>query len=575
MASRSFFKRPAVLLAFALCSVGGLVTILGRLAGGPPAQQKRVALSQENGTKAYPAFAPDGQRIAYSARSGSKVEPFHIWVRTVTADVPRQLTSGEGSDIGPVWSPDGSKIAFTRLEEGRTVYFVTGVDGGSEQQVIAFPASAAEPQPEPGVAWTPDGRSLIVVEVQEKQPGFLAVVPMAGGESKRLTTPPEGSEGDSTPAVAPDGTALAFVRASGTDGADIFLSDLSGGAARRLTFDDRPIRGISWTRDSRDLLYAANRFGNGFRLLRVPGYGGAPREISVAGRQAENPAVAPAGNRLAFSESATVSSIWRARINEAAGADADQRPVIHSRGRESFPVYSPDGKKIADVSSQTGSDEIWISDAEGGNRVAVTHLGGPQIRRLRWSADGNSIVFDASGDQGTDLYLVAAAAGAAPKRLVADATGGAISSDGKHIYYQSHGQLWMAAANGGNPEPLTKDFGAGTPSLSPDGKTVYFRFRRAIWKVPATGGQAEEAFLPSRGMFWGGIEVAKNGVYYLELGGNRGPAVSFYDFAKKDTAVVFHSDGVNNFSVSPDGKYLLYPKTDQGETNLVLLENFR
>ena len=543
MLSGSFFKRPAVLLAFALCSVGALVTILGRLAGGPPAQQKRVALSQETGTKAYPAFAPDGQRIAYSARSGSKVEPFHIWIRVVspkfravrqsnsaplvTADTPRQLTSGEGSDIGPVWSPDGSRIAFTRLEEGRTAYIVTGVDGGSEQQVIAFPASAADAQPEPGVAWMPDGRSLVVVDLPEKQPGFLAVVPVGGGEPKRITSPPEGSEGDSTPAIAPDGTALAFVRSSGSDGADIFLCDLSGGAVRRLTFDDRPIRGISWTRDSRDLLYAANRFGNGYRLVRVPGYGGAPREISIAGRQAENPAVAPAGNRLAFAESSTVSSIWRVKLAE--GGSNEERPLIHSRGHESYPAYSPDGKKIADVSSQSGSDELWISDADGGNRVAVTHLNGPQIRRPQWSGDGSSIVFDASGDQGTDLYLVTASAGAAPKRLVAGASGGALSPDGKHVYYQAHGQIWKAAANGGNPEPLTQEMGAGQPMLSPDGKTVYYRFRRSIWQVPAAGGQAEESFIPHTGMFLGAMHIGRKGAYYQQFN-RRGSMICFYDF---------------------------------------------
>src|SRR5260370_25781504 len=292
MASGKFFHRADVMLGVALCSVGGLVTGMGRLATGPQVAQKRVQLSAGEQSEAYPAISPDGKRIAYSARESSKVSAFHVFVRELPSGKPQQLTKGEASDIAPVWSPDGGTLAFLRVEDGNTQCIVIPADGGEERKLAELGPAADAGQLLPAVSWNADGKSLVAVKSGEKHATGLALVALDSGKVQRITNPAEGSEGDSTPAVSPTGSSIAFVRHTQNDGADIYLCDSSGAGVRRLTFDDKGIRGLAWTRDGQDLLYSGNRVG-GWRLWRVPAYGGSPHELLISGRPAYYPGLGP------------------------------------------------------------------------------------------------------------------------------------------------------------------------------------------------------------------------------------------------------------------------------------------
>lgn len=575
-------RRPAVLLALGLCGVGGVVTLLGHLASGPVVELKRVDLTGEAGAQAYPAFSPDGKTIAYSARGVDEDEGFHIFVRPAAAGgTARQLTTGDSSDIGPVWSPDGRALAFARVDDDTATAMTIAPEGGAPRKVADFAwqekAGKVGNLDSPLLAWTPDGKSFVVSVAQADVPAALWLMDAGGGRMLRqLTHPPQGCEGDSDPVVAPDGT-VAFLRTVDDDHSDVYLIDLKGTQPRQLTFDGRSVRGMAWTPGGRDLVYASAR-GVGWRLWRVPAYGGAARDLQVTGMRLFFPAIAPTGSRLAYMESPAVTEVWQAKLGDPQDGAA-ARPLIRSSGREMDPSFSPDGKAIANVSDQNGSEEIWILTADG--RQQVTRMEDARMGQPQWSRDGRTLLFECHSPRGTQLYETPASAAGKPVAVMANAVQPSWSRDGRSIYYVAENtMIWKADADGKNPQQLTHRFGSGGPGEGPDG-WVYYRARRAIWRVAAAGGKEEEVFVPERDMFNSPLQVTAKGIYYAEYDRRRrGAILAFYDFASgksRDVAQLrgFTPGSGDAFSVSPDGTSVAYGRVDNSETHLVMMENFR
>jgi Tol biopolymer transport system component len=589
MSLGAFMRRPAVLLVFGLCLVGVLVSVLGRLASGPRLEPKRTQFTNEPGTHAYPAFSPDGKQVAYSAHGTSTNETFHLFVRGFQGGAPRQLTGGYPSDIGPVWSPDGATLAFLRVEENAPRIMTIPASGGEPRTVVEFAAAGDEAQPAPSVSWTRDGKRLVVAGAEEGQPSALSVVAVNGGTAARITSPAKETPGDFSPAISPDGATVAFVRRANTgdrEAADVWVCDLSGGNAHALTYDGHAIRGIAWMPDGRELVYSSDR-GSGWRLWRLPAYGGTPRDLLIAGHQAQFPAISRDG-RLLFTERAAASSIWRAELG-APGVpvkDLKERPLLRSDSRELDPAISPDGKRIANVSDQNSDEQIWVGDADGiAPRFQLTQTPGMRLRHLRWSPDGTQLLYEARSQRGIETDKIEVKPNARPVRVLEGEGGASWAHDGKSIYYESRGQIWKAAADGSGARSITEHRRGGSgPEESEDGKYVYYRGWRTIWRTPSDGDKRdekeEEVIVPEHDLVWSSIQPVKNGVYYLEWShAQRSFVLVFYDFgAKRSTGVLTIKDvdqSGDAFRVSPDGKYVLYPKTDRNETNLVLVENSR
>ena len=121
-----------------------------------------------------PAPAPDGRRLAFSARGW-------IWIMDLESRTARQLTHGPDLDSRPAWHPSGNRLAIVRDNDRDTRIVVVGADSGEELRTINSPALDLDP------AYSPDGGTLYYVSGKA---GTLDVwaLDLATGEEEAVTT---------------------------------------------------------------------------------------------------------------------------------------------------------------------------------------------------------------------------------------------------------------------------------------------------------------------------------------------------------------------------------------------------
>jgi len=590
LASRSRRSKVAtvtILLAIITAAGIALYKVVGR---NPPPAPPRPAphtapFTTFTGREQQPSFSPDGKQIAFSW-NGEKADNFDIYIKLVNSEArPLRLTSNAAEDIYPAWSPDGNQIAFVRHEGAQITIFAISVLGGPERKLYSG-TSAFYSLYEFGnaLSWSPDGRYLAFSnQPSPRQPNSIFLLSLETLETQQLTTPPEGFLGDSTPAYSPDGKLLAFVRGASSRDVEVYVMPATGGEPTRLTFDNRSGRSLGWTSDSKSIVFSSWFYG-GLMLWRVNAAGGKPQQLDVGGEFASTLAVSRNGDQLAYSQEFRDTNIWRIELS---GSTAKSSPVklISSTRQDYSPQYSPNNKRIAFTSGRTGNNEIWICDVDGQNPVPLTDLGGPDVGSPRWSPDSEQIAFDSLEPGQRDIYVVGTAGGK-PRRLNGDKSDNvrpSWSHDGRWIYFGSNRtedwQLWKAPAEGGQAVQITKQ-GGREGVESDDGKFVYYTkgFGLAgIWKVPVGGGDETLVLDGVYQGFWG---LFGKGIYFVNPNATPRALIQFFNSATGRVTKVAEIERqlqlvYPSFSVSPDGKSLLFVQADSFESDIMLVEDFR
>ncbi len=251
---------------------------------------------------------------------------------------------------------------------------------------------------------------------------------------------------------------------------------------------------------------------------------------------------------------------------------------VSNNGWNDFnPHYSPDGSRIAFMSTRTGNKEGFIMNADGTNPVNLTNNGADDSGGS-WSPDGTKIVFHSNRWSGDRIYIMNSDGSGTTILNPSGVNGGSAvwSPDGTKIAFNStSGRIYVMNADGTNQQIVSSGLGDWGPSWSPDNTKIAFSSTRTgnreIFVRNADGSGPETNLTNYVGAdddspSWSpdGTKIAfhsnRDGHYEIYLMGADGSRQTRITWGTSDNHFPSWAHTFANGVIGPGGGYIFYDK---------------
>ena len=324
-----------------------------------------------------PQIRPGGEQIAYVRRSNDIMTDrtrSNIWLVAPDGSDHRPLLSGTANFSSPRWSPDGTRLAYLSNAERGSQLYVRWMDTGQTALVTNIQESASN------IAWSPDGKSI----------AFTMNVPFdARPFSVDMPEKPDGAEW--SPAF--EYVTETRYQADGSGILDpayshIFVVPAEGGTPRQLTAGNYNHRSsLSWTPDSREIFFSANRNENWALQSResdifAVSTNGELRQLTATPGVETRPRVSPDGTLIAYGKTDNEKLAYRNRYLHVIGIDGENDQNLSAGIDNSVSGWVWDGNDGLHYQlTRRGITEVGRVNLDGGHRVVATGLGGESLGR--------------------------------------------------------------------------------------------------------------------------------------------------------------------------------------------------
>lgn len=248
---------------------------------------RRVTYSDNFG----PTLSPDGERMIFSAVVEGRA---HLFVMGADGSNQRRITHNNADYEDAAWSPDGKRIAVVRLKDGRKVVHLMNPDGTGGTSLTPPDVRAIHP------SWSPDGGKIAYCTDDDLRPPVKneSEIYSIDVRTRKIETLISGGV-NTFPVWSPDGTKLAFRRMLGEMNSEVFVADADGANPRNLTnhpsFEGWP----AWSPDGAQIAFAGNRNAN-YQIFLMDADGENVRLIANTEGRATGPKWSPDGETVYF-----------------------------------------------------------------------------------------------------------------------------------------------------------------------------------------------------------------------------------------------------------------------------------